>query len=286
MSFSRAAAWLAVAGLALLLAACGSVPRPFSPAGKGGAVPPPGPSTALIVHPAVGADRAALDMLTDMVVEELRAREVAAIRYEVPDRYRLVGQAAAGPAQDGTATMTLQWQLLTPDGAPVETVAYRQDVDWASYRQADPFVIRQMARAAIGEIGAMLGFDAPPEAREAGPRLILDGARGAPGDGNAALASAMAHELGRFEVAVDDGRGGARLPVLRALVEVRAMDEANELVTITWLLHDAEGKERGRLQQQNRVAKGRLDRRWGVVAKLAAAAAAPEIADLLRRFSP
>ena len=74
--------------------------------------------------------------------------------------------------------------------------------------------------------------------------------------------------------------------MVRAQVSVRPMDDANELVEITWLLHDADGRERGRLTQQNRVARGRLDHRWGVVAKLAAAAAAPEIADLMRRFSP
>ena len=271
--------------LALALAGCGDVPRPFSPAAKAGGLPPPGPATALIVHPAVGEDRAALDVLTEMVIEELRRRDVAAIHYEVPNRYRLVGQAETEKVAGDTATMLISWQLQGPDGTPVETTSYRQDVHRPSYESVDSYVLRQMAKTAIGQIAPMIGIGAPLAAADR-PRLIVEPARGAPGDGNESLAQAMAHELARHDIVVDDGRTPGRLPVVRAQVSVRPMDEANELVEITWLLHDADGRERGRLTQQNRVARGRLDHRWGVVAKLAAAAAAPEIAGLMRRFSP
>lgn len=280
-SFSRALVLLLITSL---LAACGSVPRPFSPDAKTGGVPPPGPATALIVHPAAGEDRAALDMLTDMVIEELRAREVAAIHYDVQNRYRLVGQVTPDSVSGGTATMRVSWQLQRPDGTPVDTVNFSQDVGLDAWRRADSAAVRPLAQRSVGRIAPLIGIG-PAADEDKGPRVIVEKARGAPGDGNTALAKAMTHELKRFDIAIDLGRSGERLPVLRAQVSVRPMDEANELVEITWLLHDAEGRERGRLKQQNRVASGRLDLRWGIVAKLAAAAAAPEIADLLRRIS-
>ena len=84
-------------GLLILLAvaACGSVPRPFSPGQKSGGLPPPGPSSALIVHPVAGTETATLDALTAQIIAGLQQKQVAAIPYEVPNRYRVIGQAVA-----------------------------------------------------------------------------------------------------------------------------------------------------------------------------------------------
>ena len=54
---------------------------------------------------------------------------------------------------------------------------------------------------------------------------------------------------------------------------------------IIWLVLDSNDNERGRLEQQNTVPANSLARRWGVVAGLAASAAAPGLSDLLARLN-
>ncbi len=94
----------------------------------------------------------------------------------------------------------------------------------------------------------------------------------------------MIAELDRLGLQTQRIRARADRPVLEAWVTVRPLDTSNDLVRIVWVLNDRNGRERGRLEQQNSVPTGRLLRRWGVVAQLAASAAAPGVLDLLRRL--
>ncbi|WP_416898159.1 MAG: hypothetical protein ACMVY4_22435 [Minwuia sp.] len=284
MRFSRL---LAAALLLAALTACGSVPRPFSPGAKSGGLPPPGPSSALIVHPVAGVETDVLDRMTRLIVSGLQQKQVAAIPYEVPNRYRIIGQAIAVDSTAGRSTLEIHWQLTEPDRTPLREDLYNRDVDAEAWRSGDPALVRALADEAVERIAVLIGMAAaaaPEPAAPEGPDLRLAPIKRAPGDGAEALAGAMASELERFDLqtAPDDGLG--QVPVLEALVSVSPMDASNDLVRIIWLLRDGSGRERGRLEQQNTVPSGRLARRWGVVAQLAAAAAAPGIADLVEQL--
>ncbi|WP_417518245.1 hypothetical protein [Minwuia sp.] len=281
MSFSR---FIAIALVALALAACTNVPRPFSPGTKSGTVPPPGPTSALIVHPVLSNEGVSTDGLTALVIKGLQERQVAAIPYDVPNRYRLLGEAIATQIVGTTATVSMRWQLTRPDRTPVSTDAYEAEVDWDAFRSGDAVTMNLLAAEAVGRIAVLLGIESPADAGSTGPDLLIAPIRRAPGDGAEALSAAIILELERqgLEAVPEDGR--LQLPVLEALVRVSPVDGSNDLVRIAWLLRDETGAERGRLEQQNMVPTNRLSRRWGVVARLAASAAAPGVADLMQRL--
>lgn len=276
----------AVAVLCVLVAACGSVPRPFSPAAKSGGLPPPGPASALIVHPLAGTEGTPLTELTAAVVESLQRSGVAAIPYEIANRYRMAAQADAVSLDGDQAVLQLAVQFAQPDGTTIAEDSWEQRVPWTGYQAADQTLLHALGREIAGRMLTVMGL-APPgdaQAKSDGPDLLIAPVLRAPGDGAEALVRSMISELDRLGLQARRIEGVADRPVLEALVTVRPLDSSNDLVTIVWLLKDRNGRERGRLEQQNSVPTGRLTRRWGVVAQLAASAAAPGVLDLLRRL--
>lgn len=283
MQSSRA---VAVVLICLVLAGCGSVPRPFSPGAKTGGLPPPGPSSALIVHEFAGTEGTPLQQLTSATIELLQTKEVAAIPYEVANRYRMATQVDAVTESGGRALLTISVRFAQPDGEAIEEVAWDRQVDWNAYLRADPTLVRSMAQEISGRMLVLIGADSDgaPGAASGGPDLVIAAIRRAPGDGATALVDAMTSELERLGLATAPDDGAAQAPVLEAVVTVGPLDASNDLVRIVWLLRDRTGRERGRLEQQNSVPTGRLNQRWGVVAQLAASAAAPGVLDLLQRL--
>jgi len=277
---------LAVMLLCLGLAACGNVPRPFSPGAKTGGLPPPGPASALILHPVAGNEDAPLEKLTAALLAQLRKNQVAAIPYESPNRYRMVAQVDAITVNGDQAELHLLAQFSNPDLSPIVSDSWSRTVSWRAYLAADPALMNDLAREMTARMLVLMGLTEPGSAGAGadGPDLLIAPVLRAPGDGAAALVDSMTSELTRLGVMVQGLRGVADRPVLEALVTVRALDASNDLVRIAWVLKDRSGRERGRLEQQNTVPTGRLNRRWGVVAQLAASAAAPGVIDLLQRL--
>ncbi len=269
--------------LVLTLAACGSVPRPFSPGAKSGGLITPGPASGLVVHPVSGDETATLNSLTVAVIKGLRARNVAAIPYETANRFRLFGAVFPVEQNGGIVTLDITWQIAGPAGQVQREDRYLQDTDLAAYLDGDPQVIQAIAETAVDRIGGLLGLAAQVDADGKTPDLTMAEIRNAPGDGAEALTKAMLSELARLnKTAVTGYRAG--LPELEALVTVTPDTGGQDRVKIIWLLRDATGQERGRLEQQNNVPSNRLSGRWGVVARLASSAAAPGIVDLLNRL--
>jgi hypothetical protein len=282
----RSSRAVAIVLICLGLAACSSVPRPFSPGAKSGGLPPPGPASALIVHPVSGTEGTPLVDLTGAVIAELRQGDVAAIPYDVHNRYRMATQVDAISLTGDDAVLRIIVQFAHPDGAPIAEDDWTRTVVWNTYLTADPILIRALAQEISARMLVVMGLASGnvAEGETGGPSLLIAPILRAPGDGAEALVNAMLSELDRLGLAAEPDDGLADLPVLEALVSVRPVDASNDQVRIVWLLKDRSGRERGRLEQQNNVPSGRLSRRWGVVAQLAASAAAPGVLDLLRRL--
>jgi hypothetical protein len=105
----------------------------------------------------------------------------------------------------------------------------------------------------------------------------LGGVRGAPGDGNAALAARMREQLGVQGFVVQDSAEGAGY-ALEAEVAVTPPARGVQRVEIQWIVSRRDGEELGRVAQLNEVPNGRLNRSWGDIAY----AAAEEAADGVR----
>ena len=279
------------AGLILALAGCGELPHPFQPAVK---APPggPGPRTALMIEPVQG-DVADGSGLARAVAEALQALDVPAAPSDdqARPRYRIVGQARAGPVAGDVTRLRIDWHLVDPRGQAVAETAQVATVPAAAWGRAEAAVVKSVALAAADRIDRLIAPAEPAPAAPiaaaatpaAGPAgLAIGPITGAPGDGSAALARALAAELGR--------RGhrpvasGTAALVVSGQVTVSDAAPGQQRVALAWIVRDAEGREVGRVDQANLIRRGRLDGAWGAIAEAAAKGAAAGIAALVTRL--
>jgi hypothetical protein len=106
---------------------------------------------------------------------------------------------------------------------------------------------------------------------------------GAPGDGNAALSSAMKRELSVKGVEVSDAAAGT----YRVLAEVKlkTKPDGNEAVTIDWIVNDPKGTRIATVTQNNDIPKGHLSSTWGQNADDAAKGASIQIKQVISDHS-
>ena len=267
-----------VLALCVALAACGDLPRPFQPAEKSlQAWSAPGDVAwgSVLVLPIAGLPQPQAAALADEVVGALQVRDVPASTHAGGrGSILLAGRVSV-------VTRKLRWVLVKPGG---ETALRFEEplLDAARLDETAPDLAAIASRAAR-RIAAALE---PPiiedeRARPAVP-VVLEGVRGAPGDGRIALARAMRHSLARIGVAVaDDRRDDSHLILGRVSVaqENAAADDA--ALTIAWDVVQPDGTRLGTVTQSNRVSAAQLTGAWGALAKIVARAGAPGIAQLL-----
>lgn len=276
----RSLALLVLAGLVLV--ACGQVPQPFRPGQKTATVArAPGPGSALVVLPLQGPDAVPLAALTERVVIELQKAEIAATVAPIRNRYSLVGEVQRLRVDGADTTLAFRWTLLDPAGAATDSTDHVERIGQEAWASARPVAIHQLATTAAAHLVRLVNGDLPvAEAAPQPARIALGGISGAPGDGNRAMDLAIREALAKQGLALGPASGATRA-TLELHVAVAPTGQTSDRVTLLWLVRDATGRERGRLEQQNTVPAGRLSRRWGDIADLAAGAAAPDLARIL-----
>jgi hypothetical protein len=103
---------------------------------------------------------------------------------------------------------------------------------------------------------------------------------GAPGDGEQALAAALAKRLAATGVRQASALE-ATIYDIQGTVRMSPAQGGKETVTIIWVVLGPDGNQLGVTRQTEDVKKGSLDKRWGAAADAAAAAAAADIVKLL-----
>jgi hypothetical protein len=147
--------------------------------------------------------------------------------------------------------------------------------------------------AALGEAAVPGGATAPGKtaapdaaAAPAAPHLLIGGVKGAPGDGGAALVSAITTLLKRQDLAiVSDPHGKADL-LLDAEVSIAKPEAGQQHVKIVWRVRRRDGSEIGTVAQENDVPAGLLNGSWADVAYSVALAAQDGIMQLIARGLP
>ncbi|WP_043831824.1 hypothetical protein [Muricoccus aerilatus] len=271
----------------LLLTACGPLPQPFrgNPGAEGRrlAAPPayriavPSPSAALL------SDMASSDFAVAMS-EALEGAEVPAVagppapldwRLDITADREGQGVVPAYAIRDADGRVLGQAR-----GAPVGV---------AEWSQSEPGMLREVAsRDATVVAGLLSRGEAARRASEtvafngsAGPpRVRFTGVRGAPGDGNQALAARMQEFLAGKGLVVQDGAEGAAFAVSGEVTMAPAADR-KQRVEILWKVSRRDGHDLGRALQLNEVPGGSLNGLWGDVAYVVAEEASVAVRDII-----
>jgi hypothetical protein len=282
---SRISAAAAALLLPLLLAvgACADLPQPFRnrPGAQARRLATP-LALRLVVPPPQGAllPDAAARGLAGQVAAALQAQEVPAVATDAP--LPLDWRVDIAAERQGDAVLP-RFRLLDADGRP-QAATDGAPVPLRDWAEPTPELLSNVAAAAAPALTRLLlqveaaRKATDPASLTAGPpRIRVAGVRGAPGDGNTALASRIREQLGAQGFAVQDSAEGASY-ALEAEVAVTPPARGVQRVEIQWIVSRRDGEELGRVAQLNEVPSGRLNRFWGDIAY----AAAEEAADGVR----
>jgi hypothetical protein len=273
---------VAIACLALLLVACqGEIPKPFAVQ----TAPPPGlrpPDAAgIFVLPAEGAPQSSAAALAQAMATALQDSDVpASATFSNQESYRLVAKATTAPLDANRQSIALIWELRDSHDALVGSVNSRIDAATAGWSRGDSELARALALPAAPALAKLIQGNAPLPSGGLNPVVAVREVQGAPGDGDRALTRAMGAALQRTELTVA-APGAKGDYVLTGTVAVSPPDGQRQRVKVLWILARADGSEIGRINQENAVPAGSLDRAWGDVAYAVTGAAAPGVRRLV-----
>jgi len=218
--------------------------------------------------------------LAGQVAAALQAQEVPAVATDAP--LPLDWRVDIAAERRGEAVLP-RFRLLDADGR-AQAATDGAPVPLRDWAEPTPEVLSNVAAAAAPALQRLLlqveaaRKATDPESLAAGPpRIWIAGVRGAPGDGNEALAARIRDLLGAQGFVAQDSAEGAGY-ALQAEVAVAPPARGVQRVEIQWIVSRRDGEELGRVAQLNEVPSGRLNRFWGDVAY----AAAEEAADGVR----
>lgn len=270
-----------------LLAACQPLPHPFADdAPKPGAAILALPdSTSIWVAPVAGTPRATAQKLAAALAEALQDRQIAASDKAAGFTSNVLhGRIQEMPASGAAAAVVVRWRLDNAGGRFLGERAARIPGTTAAWQAGAADAVTRLATASADQLVSLIEGGPPPAeatVQVAQTRLLIAPITGAPGDGAASLAGAIAQVLKRPGLTLVAGPEAKPDLVLGAAITVGRPASGTQHVRIVWNLRRADGKEIGTVGQENDVPAGLLDGAWGNVAWSIAVAAEGGIAELL-----
>lgn len=256
------------AGILLGLAGCGQVPQPFAKEQANLAKAPflIAPITeGVVVLPVEGVAPETGELIADLTAAALQKQDIAA-GTRASNRASLFLSGSGRRRLDGA--LEISWTLARGDGTVVG-------------ERTDAIASDEQLAQSTANVAAWLRPRRIPPVRTV-PKVVVYPVEGAPGDGNGLLRRALALALGRAPVSltndlVENGH------VVQGDVSVVRQNDGRDLVTISWTVVDAGGKQVGTVDQSNLVPGGSLDGSWGAVAAPIADSAVGGIVALLKQ---
>jgi hypothetical protein len=236
---------------------------------------------ALVVAVPGGLEEDRATVLRDRVIELAQASDIPALSEASVRAWSLSGQAAkiqvGGGAPGGGVIL---WRLVDPDGTERTKFSLPfKGLQDANLRLAALETVTALD-AALSRPGTQVAQAAAPAAK---PAAWIGAISGAPGDGNQALARALAGILPVKGIVVEATQAKAQWRI-EGSIKV-ASGQAQDVVTLTWRVLDESGNEAGTIAQENAVPHGRLAKPWREIAGFAAEAAAEGIAQLIQQVT-
>jgi len=277
---------LIAALLAIVLAACGELPRPFKPTYAA----PPNPLVEEGVRDGIwidvidGLSLPAAKLLAKSVVRELNKRDnFAVLGKREPLRFVLKGEAVGNTENLAVTSMfQIHWTLLDKSGSQVGHFYHRVPGTNLEWEFGSPRIIRLVGKQTAEAILAMIKTEERRLAAIKSPPvgLWINLIKGAPGDGDRALTQAIRLALHGVGMEIVSEREKARY-VLEGVVRVDPPKGGTQEVQIDWIVSNMSGTELGRATQNNEVTAGTFDQSWGQVATLVALTAVGGIQDVI-----
>ena len=240
---------MAALAVAVTVAACGNLPRPFSPENK-----------TIVAAEGLLPDDGAGVVVDEALCPEIGGAIIAALnRLDIP--------ATVGPGNRRSMRLICKgyaWWLIGADDAWLGQVS-----------QGTPDDVAQ-------GVLALLGRDRPPPPKIQRPALVVAPVIGAPGDGETALTRAMALALKGRGVDLALEPDDTALLVVGSVV-ISDRDPGSQFVEVIWELLSPDGTRLGIVSQENTIDAGALDGDWGAIAPVIASAGAEGVIDLIDR---
>jgi len=276
---------------ALLPAAgCQPLPHPFADdvPRRGAPILALRDSASVAIAPIEGVPRATAEKLGPAMASALQEREIAASDKTASiGSYELVGRIQEMAPSQGKAALVVLWELRDSSGRRLGERAERLDAPAADWDAGNEDAVARLAAASAAQLAGLLQDEPPAETEIGGrTRLAIGEVAGAPGDGNEALARAVAELLKKQDLAImTDPQAKADL-MLDADVTVGKPKGGKQNVKIVWHVRHKDGGEIGTVGQENDVPAGLLDGPWGDVAYMVAVSAQDGIMTLVARGAP
>ncbi|MCE2509751.1 MAG: hypothetical protein J4G10_02045 [Alphaproteobacteria bacterium] len=279
----RPGAFLASLGI-LLLTGCG-LPHPFAPEARtpqeqAALLPPHGQGVWVgDFHglPAEQSVRVAGTLLAALHAEGIPAS--AANRNEAS--FVLNGAADVTGDDPERVRIVLRWTLTTAAGETVGTVEETNTLPKARWEN-DARPLDRLALSAAGKIARLARGDEPRPPPP--PAVAVWPVDGAPGDGRRALTFAVRTALA--DAGIPLARAGQEPGlILLGGVELDAAEAGQQEARLNWSLIRPDGETVGAFTQVNRIAAGRMDGPWGILASAIAAGTAEGVAALIERMA-
>lgn len=262
---------------ALLLAACGDLPRPFQPDDK--SVENPllvlGDRAGVIVMPLSGVqDEDTSQEFAEALAKALRDADVIA-HNGAGNRSSLVLSSFL-ERKPGAGTVLVMW-LSAPDGTDIGTFeANVVERDLAPGAPRRRVVLQRIAETVASQLNPAGG----PQA--AMPPMAVARIAGLPAAQASELERAMAHALRRARITVVDAPAERSL-VLAGSIDFSERPRDQVALEISWKVLGTDGTELGRLRQRNEIPGAALQRGWPEIAGAIAEGAVDGIVELAGR---
>jgi hypothetical protein len=241
--------------------------------------------SVLVVQPPVGFPERTALALRDRVVQLAQARDVPALAHSTIRAWTLSGQSASIQTSGKRgAQSVIIWRLADPDGVERATFSVAPTNVEAEFGDASLRILAEKTASALEEALVRPNTQVSETIVAAKkPVAWVGSVKGAPGDGNTALAQALAGILPLKGVLVQQAQAKAEWRIEGTIKVVPGQEQ--DAVTLTWRVLDAKGKEAGSITQENAVPHGRLSKPWREIAGFAAEAAAEGIAQLIQQVT-
>jgi len=272
--------------LALALAACQGAPQAPSSTGdvkRAMSILTPPDSAGILVLPVTGAPQPAAGEIAQAMAEALQQADVPASTVASNRRSFRLSSTVTMLAGDGGDAIIITWSLADADGRKLGGAESNTTASEKAWRQGGDDIAQALAKPAAPALAKLIESDAPLPQGNASPVVALGQVSGAPGDGETALARAMGAALERVHVDLAGPEGGKPDYTLSAEVAVSPPNGKNQQVKVSWTLLRPDGSEVGRVNQENAVPAGSLDRFWGDIAYAVTSAAAPGVRQLIEQ---
>ena len=253
---------LAMLGLAVVtVVGCSQVTRPLAPRANDPLVDDRRVTSAVQI-----AGPAEYPGLAEAVVKDLTHYDVLASTHAASRRFVLV--------RGGIENGNLVWRATTPDrrelGVLSQAIPPGADIP-ALAEGASPLIVRLLTASGIGP-------DNPNR-----PRIAVRAVKGPSGIDTRALSQALADSLAAQGLAI-----GGEHPVASVEGEMRILPGGgpDDIVQMDWIVRDPTGASLGTVSQGSPVQRALLAKPIDSLARDISAAAAPGIADVIRKKIP